>query len=272
MRNSNRSAAAILCVLGLASWSMAAEIASPPDTELVANKLQPVQTFKDCPDCPVMVVVPPGSYQMGSNVGEADEKPVHRVTIGKPFAIGKFEVTQAEWQAVMGNNPSDFKNCGSDCPVERVSWYDVQEFIHKLNLKTGKQYRLPTEAEWEYACRAGQQTEYCGGDDLNSIGWYGAHAISGGNSAMTTNPVGQKQANAFGLYDMSGNMWEWVQDSYHSNYNGAPNDGSEWDGDGAIRVVRGGSWSSTKTTASTRLRLLPSYRISVGFRLASSLP
>ena len=113
------------------------------------------KTFKDCPECPDMVEIPAGSFDMGSNSGEADEKPVHRVTIAKPFAIGKTEVTQAQWLAVMGNNPSNFTGCGDTCPVEQVSWNDVQTFIRKLNAKTGKQYRLPTEAEWEYACRAG---------------------------------------------------------------------------------------------------------------------
>ena len=182
----------------------------------------------------MMVTVPGGSFEMGS--GNGDELPQHRVTL-KAFALGKYEVTQAQWQAVMGDNPSNFKQCGGNCPVENVSWNDAQAFIQKLNQKTGANYRLPTEAEWEYACKAGQETEYCGGNNIDEVAWYG-------NNSQTTHPVGQKQANAFGLYDMSGNAWEWVQDSYHGKYNGAPTDGTEWLGDGAKRVLRGGSWSS----------------------------
>ena len=146
---------------------------------------------------------------------------------GKNYEIGKYEVTQGEWKAVMGNNPSYFKNCGDNCPVEQVSWNDVKEFIQKLNQKTGKQYRLPTEAEWEYACYGGSQTEYCGGDDLSAVAWNGGR-FGGGNSNEQTHPAGQKQSNGYGLYDMSGNVWEWVEDCY--------------DGDCAKRVLRGGSW------------------------------
>ena len=150
-------------------------------------------------------------------------QPFEMVAIqGKNYEIGKYEVTQGEWQSVMGSNPSRFAACGEDCPVENVSWNDVQEFITKLNQQTGNQYRLPTEQEWEFACLGGRSTEYCGGNDLNALGWYN------GNSGATSHPVGQKQANAYGLYDMSGNVWEWVQDKYDSQH--------DW------RVLRGGSW------------------------------
>ena len=118
---------------------------------------------------------------------------------GKNYEMSKYEVTQGQWQAIMGSNPSYFKSCGENCPVDQVSWNDIQEFLQKLNAKTGKQYRLPSEAEWEYACYGGSQTEYCGGNDLNSVAW------NRDNSNKTTHPVGQKQANGFGLYDMSGN-------------------------------------------------------------------
>ena len=169
----------------------------------------------------------------------------------------------------LGDNPSHFKQCGGTCPVEQVSWDDAQAFISKLNQKTGKSYRLPTEAEWEYACKAGQETEYCGGNDIDSVAWYVV------NSNSTTHPGGQKQANAFGLYDMSGNAWEWVQDSYHDNYNGAPTDGTEWAGDGRGRVLRGGSWGSEPqfARASYRDRIVPAIRSSgLGLRLARTLP
>jgi formylglycine-generating enzyme required for sulfatase activity len=232
------------------------------------------KVFMDCPDCPEMVVIPAGSFEMGSNSGEAIEKPVHRVTITRPFALGKTEVTQGQWKAIMGNNPSKFSNCGDNCPVEQVSWNDAQEFIDKLNLKTAKKYRLPSEAEWEYACRAGGEHIYCGSDNLDSVGWYGASTNQPGN-ARKTNPVGLKQANAFGLYDMSGNVWEWVEDSYHDNYIGAPTDGSAWSGDGATRVLRGGSWGFgfQEARSALRGRNVPTNRNSpdLGFRLAKTL-
>ena len=132
--------------------------------------------------------------------------------------MGRYEVTQAQWQAVMGNNPSNFKGC-DQCPVETVSWDDAQEFIRKLNAQNdGYKYRLPSEAEWEYACRAGTTGDYAG--NLDEMAWYGK------NSGGKTHSVGQKQANGLGLYDMHGNVWEWVEDRYHHNYNRAPTDGS----------------------------------------------
>jgi formylglycine-generating enzyme required for sulfatase activity len=230
------------------------------------------KTDKDCPECPEMVELPAGSFDMGSDSGEADEKPVHRVTIAKPFAIGKTEVTQAQWHAVMGNDPSYFTACGDACPVEQVSWNDAQAFIQKLNAKTGKQYRLPNEAEWEYACRAGNQQEYCGSDNADSVSWSSFN--SGSFFFNTPHPVATKQGNAFGLYDMSGNVWEWVEDSYHDNYTGAPVDGSAWEG-GSMHVLRGGSWGYDQKygRAASRSKFGPSYRYySYGFRLAKTLP
>jgi len=227
--------------------------------------------FKDCADCPEMVVVPAGRFDMGSN-GDPTEMPVHRVTISRAFAIGKTEVTQGQWIAIMGDNPSKYTNCGDNCPVEMVNWDDAQAFIQKLNGKTGKKYRLPSEAEWEYACRAGGNHTYCGSDSPDSIAWYGGLAKPAGNSGKTTNPVATKQPNAFGLYDMSGNVWEWVEDDYHENYNGAPVDGSVWQGDGTMRVPRGGSWSYLQNAAK-RGGSEPKYRFgTIGFRLARTLP
>jgi formylglycine-generating enzyme required for sulfatase activity len=250
----------------LAPWlqSAQAETARKPGT-----------TFKDCPDCPEMVVIPAGSFEMGSNNGSKNEQPVHRVIIKKPFAMGKTEVTQKQWQAIMGDNPSGFKDCGDKCPVERVSWNDAQEFIDRLNTKTGKQYRLPSEAEWEYACRAGGNNEYCGSDNLAGIGWYGAYAKPEGNSGKTSHVVGGKKANAFGLYDMTGNVYEWVEDSYHENYINAPTDGSAWDGDGKERVLRGSSWNGrpAEERATSRERSLPIYQDDDdGFRVVRDLP
>lgn len=234
--------------------------------EPVAGKM-----FSDCPDCPELVELPAGNFDMGSNNGEANEMPVHRVSV-KAFAIGKTEVTQAQWQALMGTNPSNFSTCGDTCPVEQVSWDDVQKFIQKLNAKTGKEYRLPTEAEWEYACRAGSQQEYCGGDNPDSVSWNSSNT---GAFFNTPFPVAKKKANAFGLYDMSGNVWEWVEDTYHESYAGAPTDGSAWLGDSSSRVLRGGSWGKIPkfSGAAVRNRFVANYRdFSFGFRLARSLP
>jgi len=214
---------------------------------------------QDCNDCAEMIVIPAGSFEMG------ETGHTHQVTIGKPFAIGKFEVTQAQWQAVMGNNPSYFRRCGGDCPVEQVSWDDIQQFIRKLNKKTGKRYRLPSESEWEYACRAGGRSEYCGSDDVSSVSW---------NRTDKTHPVGLKQANAFGLHDMSGNVWEWVEDTWHESYKGAPNNGTAWGGNTSYHVLRGGAWSSSpeKMSAANRGRSIPPIGdAGFGFRLAKTL-
>ena len=227
--------------------------------------------FRDCPDCPEMVEIPQGSFVMGSANGEPNEKPVHGVTIAKPFAIGKTEVTQKQWHAIMGDNPSHFSDCEDTCPVEQVSWDDAQAFIKKLNAKTGKQYRLPTEAEWEYACRAGTQQEYCGSDIVDNVSWNNLN--SGRFFSNRPHPVATKQANAFGLYDMSGNVWEWVEDTYHDNYNGAPEDGSAWM-NGKMRVLRGGSWGYDPKVgrAASRSKFTSGYRyFSYGFRLAQTL-
>lgn len=179
-----------------------------------------------------MVDLPGGEFLMGGS--GSFEKPIHKVQIA-PFAIGKYQVTQAEWKAVMGGNPSRYK--GDRCPVENVSWEDVQEFLMKI----GNGYRLPTEAEWEYACRGGTTTEYSFGDDESQLGEY---AWYDQNSGLTTQPVGEKKPNQFGLYDMHGNVCEWCQDHWHDNNKGAPNDGSARVDAGlaADRVIRGGSW------------------------------
>jgi len=262
----------ILMVLVSVSFQVFAKDGHKPAMKEKSSASQAGAVFKDCGDCPEMVVVPAGSFDMGSNNGEDNEKPVHRVTIGKPFAMGKTEVTQGQWKAIMGDNPSKYINCGDNCPVEMVSWDDAQSFIQKLNDKTGKQYRLPSEAEWEYACRAGGMHTYCGSDDPDSVSWYGGSSKPAGNSGKTTNPVATRQPNAFGLHDMSGNVWEWVEDSYHVNYIGAPDNGSAWQGDGSLRVPRGGSWSYLQRAAK-RGGSQPKYRFgTIGLRLARTLP
>jgi formylglycine-generating enzyme required for sulfatase activity len=194
------------------------------------------------------VLIPPGSFMMGSVNGAADERPVHQVTISQPFYIGKYEVTQAQWQSVMGKNPSNFKDCGGNCPVEQMSWDDAQSFINKLNEgHDGFWYRLPTEAEWEYACRAGTTGDDAG--NLDDMAWYAD------NSGKRTHPVGQKQANAFGLYDMHGNVWEWCRDWYDANYYvSSPATDPQGPGSGHHRVLRGGSWSNNFYTSRSAIR------------------
>lgn len=175
-----------------------------------------------------MVRVDGGSYQMGSYSGDSDEQPVHSEYVGT-FYIGKTEVTQALWAAVMGNNPSSFR--GDTRPVENVSWYDCQEFVERLSRLTGRVFRLPTEAEWEFAARGGTRSRgytYSGSDDVYRVAWYTE------NSGSTTHPVAQKLDNELGIYDMSGNVWEWCSDNYSSNYSSPRNS--------SFRVGRGGSW------------------------------
>ncbi|MCA2667173.1 MAG: SUMF1/EgtB/PvdO family nonheme iron enzyme [Microcystis sp. M114S2] len=189
-----------------------------------------------------MVELPGGKFMMGSPDSDPDardnEKPQHQVQVNS-FAIGKYPVTQAQYEAVMGTNPSYFKNNPQN-PVEQVSWNDAQAFCKKLSQITGKTYRLPTEAEWEYACRAGTTTRFYFGDDANQLGDYAWYE---GNSGGTTHPVGQKKPNAWGLYDISGNVWEWCEDNWHSTYENAPKDGSAWlTNDNDFKILRGGSW------------------------------
>jgi formylglycine-generating enzyme required for sulfatase activity len=191
------------------------------------------------------VLIPAGNFCMGSASGEEDEKPVHLVTFSRAFYMGKYEVTQDEWQTVMGGNPMP-KQC-LNCPVALVSWLDTQIFIKKLNESDNEfWYRLPTEAEWEYACRAGTAGDYAG--KLSKMAWYFE------TSGTKAHPVGGKQPNAWGLADMHGNVWEWCQDWYHETYYGAPNDGSAWleGGEQIYRVARGGSWTDDAKFGSMR--------------------
>jgi formylglycine-generating enzyme required for sulfatase activity len=213
------------------------------------------------------VYVDSGCYQMGDTFGDdkSDEKPVHEVCVDD-FYIGKYEVTQGQWKAIMGDNPSKFDDCGDNCPVEKVSWNDAQAFIQKLNQQTGKNYRLPTEAEWEYAARSGGKNEkYSGGNDLDSVAWYDS------NSGKKTHPVGTKQPNGLGIYDMSGNVWEWVNDWYGSYSSGSQNN-PKGASSGSLRVQRGGSWDSVVAwgvRASNRFSYTPDLRFfGIGFRLA----
>ncbi len=210
------------------------------------------------------VYINPGSFNLGSNNGGPDEQPVHRVTIKKGFYLQKTEVTQKQWRSVMDDNPSNFNNC-DDCPVESVSWDDVMDYIEELNSKEDtNKYRLPTEAEWEYACRAGSKTDYANGHSLGVMAWYSE------NSGMRTHSVAGKKANAWGLYDMHGNVYEWVEDWYGS-YPSANVTDPTGNSTGSSRVFRGGSWSFSATYCRSAVRYYgsPDDRSNiVGFRLS----
>ena len=207
---------------------------------------------------------------MGSNDGGIDEKPVHSVTLSD-FFISKTEVTQKEWKEVMGNNPSSFK--GDNLPVETVSWNDIQKFIKKLNTKTGLNYRLPTEAEWEYAARGGVKTQnsasqkYSGSNNIDEVAWYYS------NLGSKTHSVGGKKANELGIYDMSGNVWEWCNDYDSSYYKNSPKNNPQGASSGSYRVYRGGCWSYSAKYCRVAFRYnnYPDYsRNFLGFRLLRS--
>ena len=210
------------------------------------------------------IFVEGGSFQMGGNE-KNNEKPIHSVTLDD-FYIGKYVVTQKEWKEVMGSNPSHFK--GDDLPVEQVSWDDIQEFLARLNSNTDKNYRLPTEAEWEYAAKGGNKSrgyKYSGSNDVGVVAWYGD------NSNRKTHAVGTKQANELGIYDMSGNVWEWCSDWYEKNYySESPSKNTQGPESGSYRVYRGGSWGRNASGCRSALRgsNTPFYRGSIlGFRL-----
>ena len=279
-------------------------IASAPFTAATARKLQddwasfigqPVQLTNSINM--KFQLIPPGTFQMGSPTGEAgrsdSEGPQHAVTIAQPFYLGTFEVTQGEYERLMGTNPSWFARTGdgkdkvagqdtSRFPVEYVSWNDAVAFCDRLNnssaeRQAGRRYRLPTEAEWEYACRAGTGTpfHYGSASDATKANFDGEFTYGGGakgTDLKRTTTVGSYPSNAFGLFDMHGNLWEWCQDRWHDNYEGAPTDGSAWEagGDATRRVLRGGSWLYFPWDArsANRFWFTPDFRINfMGFRV-----
>ena len=235
----------------------------------------PPRTFRDCPVCPEMVIVPAGSFNMGSQPGDemhtVNEEMEHEVTIAAPLAVGRFEVTFAEWDACVADGgcggylPSDYDWGRGDRPVILVSWYDAKAYIKWLTHKTRKRYRLLSEAEWEYTVRAGTDTSYSWGSDIgtNNANCYGCGSDW---DNQQTAPVGSFSPNGFGLYDMHGNVAEWVEDCWHQRYTDpfrdAPDDGSAWTTDcyydGHWRAVRGGSWlvSPAKVRSASRDRTM----------------
>ena len=263
------AAAVLLAVLPVAAWAAGQE---------------PGGQFRDCPQCPELVVVPEGTYTMGSPESESDraddESPVHRVTIGYRFAVGVYEVTFGEWDACVsdggcgGYRPGDGGWGRGRSPVLNVSWDDAKAYVRWLSGKTGEEYRLLSEAEWEYVARAGTTTRYWWGDDVGrsraNCGDCGSRWDYG-----QTAPVGSFPANPFGLHDVHGNVYEWVEDCYNDSYYGAPSDGSAWEsGDCSWRVVRGGSWFLTPRylRSAYRLRHTTGDRyLFAGFRVARTL-
>jgi formylglycine-generating enzyme required for sulfatase activity len=254
--------------------------AAKPQPAPVANRepappVQPALAPKPlpCDDCPKMLTLSGGHFLMGAADDDEEsspgEKPRHEVTV-RPFRIAQIEVTQRLWMWAMNDNPSYLQGC-MDCPVEKVSFEDVQAFLLRLNVMTGQNFRLPTEAEWEYACRggAGNRT-YCGdGEDPHTLAWYN-------HNADATRKVKTRKPNAFGLHDMSGNVWEWCEDYWHDDYKNATSDGSAWKlgGSADYRVVRGGSWNSKPQMlrAAARQRSDVSRQFNyLGFRLAQDL-
>ena len=222
------------------------------------------------------VTIPAGSFLMGSPEREKgrykDEGPQHKVHV-KAFMLQETPVTRRQYKEVMGEDASYFKH-DWDCPVEQVSWNDSKRFIEALNKRDGTTaYRLPTEAEWEYAARAGSKSKWSFGGYKRIMGYYAWHMA---NSEIKTHKVKQKLPNKFGLYDMHGLVWEWVEDIYHDNYNGAPSDGSAWItiGNQSLRVLRGGSWSSSPAFLRSAIRYgyAPGSRnYNIGFRLARTI-
>lgn len=231
--------------------------------------------FRDCPACPLMVAIPPGTFTMGSTSGKRSERPTRTVAIQRMFALGKFEVTFKEWAACVAaggcrSSPSDQGWGRGNRPVINVSWDDTQEFVRWLTKKTGERYHLPSEAQWEYAARATSNTKYAWGDSLgdNQANCKGCGSKWSGDR---TAPAGSFRKNAFGLHDMHGNVWEWMEDCWHRNYRRAPKDGRAWTG-GACQqsVIRGGSFSdgANYASSSARARYFSAPRYNFGFRVA----
>ena len=232
-----------------------------------AQAAQPGDVWKEPKTGMEFVWMPKGCFQMGSNDGQDDEKPVHQVCVDG-FWMGKYEVTQAQYQKLMSVNPSEGKKAPNH-PVESVSWHNAKDFADEMSYVADGNYQLPTEAQWEYACRAGGQHQTnCGGGSASGNGWYKD------NSGRSSHPVGQKRANAWGLYDMSGNVWEWVSDWYDSGYYAkSPKNNPQGPTSGERRGLRGGSWDSTTEylRAAVRYDGLPANRyFSLGFRLTRS--
>jgi formylglycine-generating enzyme required for sulfatase activity len=244
----------------------------------VKSSASPTGEIKDCATCPALIALSAGTFAMGSNSDDPAERPVHRVTIGQPFAIGKYEVTIEQWNACADASVcprlETEANASKSAPARNLSWDDAQVYVKWLTKTTGKTYRLPTEAEWEYAARGGTTTTYWWGNEMRK-GY--ADCKDCGEPWRKDGPVnvGSFAANPFGLFDMNGSVWEWVGDCWHSSYKGAPPDGRMWDEPGCpVRVIRGGSWpdGAAYMQSSTRFKYSASVRQSQnGLRVARDM-
>jgi formylglycine-generating enzyme required for sulfatase activity len=236
--------------------------------------VKPGAEIRDCAACPTLVSLPAGSFMMGGNGGDPSEKPAHRVNISHPFAIGKTEVTVEQWNACVGDNACPKLSNASaapNMPARDLSWDDTQAYVKWISARTGKKYRLPTEAEWEYAARGGSTSRYSWGEQMRP-GM--ANCKDCGDPWQQDAPaaVASFAANAYGLHDMNGSVWEWVSDCWHNNFKGAPADGSSWEESFCnAHVIRGGSWreGASYMPVTTRFHYDTSVRHSQnGFRVA----
>ena len=267
--------------MGMYRWRTAMGPAVPTLEEEKAAKAG--SEFKECASgCPVMIVIPAGKFTMGSPEHEPDrqtsEGPQHEVTLARPFAVSKFEVTFEEWDACVAATgcPQVADRWGrGQMPVINASWGDAKQYVAWLSQLTGKEYRLLTEAEWEYAARAGANTRYSWGHDPGASN---ANCDGCGSpwDLKHTAPVGSLKPNAFGLHDMHGNVWEWVEDTWHQNYDGAPTDGSAWlrSGELSYHVVRGGSWRNEGEHVRAAVRFKRNINVrfdTLGFRVARTI-
>jgi formylglycine-generating enzyme required for sulfatase activity len=288
----------LLCLVnpGLGDrWAVAQEMMGQARLRMVANSTvltveqekaraaEPGSDFKECASgCPVMIVIPAGKFMMGSPENEPDredtEGPQHEVAVAEPFAVSKFEVSFEEWDACVAaaRCPDIPDHWGRGrMPAINVSWGDAKQYVAWLSELTRKEYRLLTEAEWEYAARAGTVTRYFWGDDPRG-GDANCNGCGSSWDLRQTAPVGSLKPNAFGLYDMLGNVWEWVEDRWHENYNGAPTDASAWltGGDPDYRVIRGGSWRNESELVRTAVRVDRNIHVrfdTLGLRIARTM-
>ncbi|WP_321962285.1 formylglycine-generating enzyme family protein [Paraburkholderia sp. J7] len=234
--------------------------------------------IQDCPSCPVLIAVTPGAFTMGIDNDDASERPAHRVTISHSYALAKYAVTVAQWDACVAASAcprlSNENNVSPNAPVRDLSWDDAQQYVKWLSKISGKPYRLPTEAEWEYAARAGTETRYWWGNDMRK-GTANCKDCGPPWHVEAPNDVGSFAANAFGFYDMAGGVWEWVSDCWHTSYKNAPSDGHSWDEPNCqTRVIRGGSWrdGAGYMLAATRFKYDSSVRYEAnGFRVARDM-
>ncbi|WP_406951028.1 formylglycine-generating enzyme family protein [Paraburkholderia guartelaensis] len=234
--------------------------------------------IQDCPSCPVLVAVTPGNFTMGIDTDDASERPAHHVTISHSYALAKYAVTVAQWNACVAASAcprlSNENNASPNAPVRDLSWDDAQQYVKWLSKISGKPYRLPTEAEWEYAARAGTETRYWWGNDMRK-GTANCKDCGPPWHVEAPDDVGSFPANAFGFYDMAGGVWEWVSDCWHNSYKNAPNDGHSWDEPNCqTRVIRGGSWrdGAGYMLAATRFKYDSSVRYEAnGFRVARDM-